>query len=672
MHGEYISAILRESLCVLCVTQATFGASSTHSSSFPSFSPLSVDYLRFVRQFVTFLLLFLGLSTTLRAQAVVDTLLELPAATVSEQLPLLISAFTERTAITTYHATQSAANLLAQDGGIYLKSYGPGTLATPSVRGGNASQVVTLWEGLPVQSPQSGVLDLSLVQGLGFGALELTSGGTSTTVGSGALSGAIQLRAAELPMDGWRSAVGASIGSFGLQSQQASLGQGRGAWQWQVSASQQQATNDFVYRIPSTGEERQQTHAANHFWSTQQQARWQPNARHQLRLLLWQQAGDRQLPPRTTSTNSVATQFDQSWRQQLHWQYTNKNTVWRTQLAYFRDKLLYTDPNALLRPARSGFRSYLLKSQRAQQLNAQWRITTGVLAQHSRAFADGYPNARDLTDVSLWQTVDWNANNGWQFHAAGRLVYTSEDEQLVVGQIRVGKHWRTHEVTAHLSRDYRLPTLNDRYWIPGGQPDLLTELSWEQSIQWKMERTLNAWSWSLRVPIYQRWTDNWLQWSIREGESNFSASNIAKVKTQGIEPQLDMSRQWAKQKLTLQLRYFGGSSTYQTAVENPRIAVGDQLPYVPRHRVHTHLEWQAPHWSLRYTHQWNGATSGLSAELPAYALGQVRATGQWQWKQLRINTFLQIDNLWETSYRVIEFRAMPGRGVQLGATFQWN
>ena len=57
-------------------------------------------------------------------------------------------------------AQQSLPNLLASQTGTYIKNYGPGGLATSSIRGGSASHTILLWNGMPIQSPMLGQLDL--------------------------------------------------------------------------------------------------------------------------------------------------------------------------------------------------------------------------------------------------------------------------------------------------------------------------------------------------------------------------------------------------------------------------------------------------------------------------------------------------------------------------------
>ena len=86
------------------------------------------------------------------------------------------------------------AELLAQEAGVYIKSYGLGSLATSSVRGGSAGHTLVLWNGIPIQSPMLGLLDLSLLPISFSESISLQKGGNGANWGSGAIGGTISLK----------------------------------------------------------------------------------------------------------------------------------------------------------------------------------------------------------------------------------------------------------------------------------------------------------------------------------------------------------------------------------------------------------------------------------------------------------------------------------------------
>src|SRR4051812_12993113 len=61
------------------------------------------------------------------------------------------------------HNSTNLADLLADESPVFIKSYGLGSLATTSFRGGSANHTAILWNGFNINSPMNGQLDLSLV-----------------------------------------------------------------------------------------------------------------------------------------------------------------------------------------------------------------------------------------------------------------------------------------------------------------------------------------------------------------------------------------------------------------------------------------------------------------------------------------------------------------------------
>ena len=64
---------------------------------------------------------------------------------------------------------------------------------------------------------------------------------------------------------------------------------------------------------------------------------------------------------------------------------------------------------------------------------------------------------------------------------------------------------------ASIGRNYHIPSMNDLYWVPGGNPDLLAEDAWngELGLEMKMpafEKT------KIRINAFGSKTDNWIRW----------------------------------------------------------------------------------------------------------------------------------------------------------------
>jgi vitamin B12 transporter len=91
------------------------------------------------------------------------------------------------------YSISSIADVLSENSAVFIKSYGLGGSATPSLRGTGASNTRVAWNGIKLENPMLGQSDLSL---LPFGMtdrLQISYGGASMEQGSGTPGGMIML-----------------------------------------------------------------------------------------------------------------------------------------------------------------------------------------------------------------------------------------------------------------------------------------------------------------------------------------------------------------------------------------------------------------------------------------------------------------------------------------------
>lgn len=70
----------------------------------------------------------------------------------------------------------SLGEVLQQETGLFLRQYGPGMLASLSMRGTSAGHNALFWNGLPVNSPSLGQADYSIFPVGGFDAVNIHYG----------------------------------------------------------------------------------------------------------------------------------------------------------------------------------------------------------------------------------------------------------------------------------------------------------------------------------------------------------------------------------------------------------------------------------------------------------------------------------------------------------------
>jgi outer membrane cobalamin receptor len=87
----------------------------------------------------------------------------------------------------------SLSGLLSKNTSIFIKENGRGALATASFRGSAASHTQVNWNGMPINSPMTGMVDFSLIPVYIIDDLSLSFGAASIKNGSGGIGGSVNI-----------------------------------------------------------------------------------------------------------------------------------------------------------------------------------------------------------------------------------------------------------------------------------------------------------------------------------------------------------------------------------------------------------------------------------------------------------------------------------------------
>lgn len=555
-------------------------------------------------------------------------------------------------------------DLLALESGVFIKSYGLGSSATSAIRGGSAGHTLLLWNGLPIGNPMLGQSDLSLIPLGGFDRASVTFGGNAALWGSGALGGVISLQNKADFRPVGQLEYAATFGGFEQKHHVLNV---KKTWKNLSFAAQgfaQSGQNDFPYRIRPDLPPKVQTHARLEQRGLQGQAYWRPATRHVVALHLWQQNARRQIPPLTTQNRSTAGQNDAFARGALHWQYASGRAVWQSRVAYFDEQVLYGD--TLFRIfTKNSFQTGIAEMEADVPLGGSHRVQMGVHASQNRANTDYYAATARQTQVAAF--ANWGAAwRGFRFQAALRQAWFDGNAVPLIPQASV--RYRIGEyVSCYIKagRNFRLPTLNDRFWQPGGNINLRPEQGWSKEIGFRL-----AAKWfSLESSAYDRRIRDWILWSPVPGTLFWGAGNVAAVHSRGLEQRVRAQLFFGKNHVVLHVNHDLARSTNEVALAKPRIEVGQQLFYTPVHQASAGLSWRRGGLEATYAHKYTGSVTGLNEALPAYDIGQAELRYTCFLWRVRTSAFFKVHNIGNRSYRVIERTPMPGRWFQGGASF---
>ena len=563
---------------------------------------------------------------------------------------------------------QNIAELLQQETGIFIKSYGLGSIATSSVRGASASQTAILWNGLPITSPMLGLVDISLLPINFFDKVEVNYGGNSTNWGSGSMGGNILLGSQNefgQPSD---ISSRTDLGSFGQFRQGLDLSIGNNRLRSRTKLFYQDSKNNFKYTIG--GNTRTHEHAEVFQYGLLQEIHKKLNAANSISAYYWHQKADRNIPATSTQNNSNAHQHDQFNRLTIQSKHLFKKGLIEAKLAYFSESIQFVD-SLLLIDDRTSWNTGLAELQWLGKISTNQQVLFGMNTILTTANAAAYEDRKSELRNALFLNYEIRLKSiSLRLGIRQALI----DNSLAPITPSLGIEYAINSsayIFARLSRDYRHPTLNDRYWRPGGNDQLKPEKGWSQELGIKVFNNKNIpLQWTSTA--FNRSIDNWILWGIQSGDFFFSANNLTRVWSRGIQQELKWNHEVNSIVFNHSLSYDFTLSTNQISLASPNIDEGAQLIYTPKHKALISSKIEINTWSININHQYTSPTRGINDEISAYYLLNGSIRNNWTFNRYQIDLSLHINNLLNKRYRIIERRPMPGRNIVLSLIFKFN
>ncbi|GAB4402768.1 MAG: TonB-dependent receptor [Bacteroidia bacterium] len=555
------------------------------------------------------------------------------------------------------------ADLLGSQGLVLMKTYGPGRLATATMQGAGAVHTPVLWNGINLQSPLNGQVDFALLPVLAADRVEVQQGGAGATTGNGAMGGVIHLHTRPAADSGISLRLRSEGGSFGSLSQHLRADARRSAWTTSLRAFYRRADNDFRYPVPlGAGRDTllRQAHAALWQGGLLHETRYTPGPKTNWLAWVWLQHSDREIP-------RAAYQTDRQARAGLSWTRLGSRSTLVLRSSLLDESLAYRDTLTGLQ-SRQRSLAWVSEADVRRVLARRQRLHLGLAYTWAQAmgadYAGGAARQSQAAAFAMYQHAGEHA------HLTLGLRQAWIDARPTPLAPEVALEWRpvlSLTLRSHLSRTYRQPTFNDRYWQPGGNADLRPERGWS----WRgggEHRVGDAQRYGkAALHAFANYLDDYIIW--QPGGSYWTPANLRTVWARGGELRLDAGQRLGHTLLQAGAGYRYTRSTLLRSQIPGDQAVGMQLIYVPRHEAHLMLSWQTTQGQLRYTHRVVGrryTAADNSAALPAFQLGDLAWHGAFKKKGLIAKYFVRIDNIYNTYYQVVPSYPMPGRSVSLG------
>jgi len=610
----------------------------------------------------------------------------------------------------------SMADVLAFNSSIFVKSYGRATLSTVAFRGTSPSHTQVTWNGMRINNPMLGMTDFSMIPSYFIDDASLLHGTSSVNETGGGLGGSVKLATKPADARGFGLQYIQGIGSFGTFDEFLRLTYGDDRWQLSTRAVLSSSPNDYKYRNRDKKENiyDDEKHIIGQYYPTERNRNASYRDLHLLQevyyntgrgdrfgLNAWYVDSDRDLPMLTTSYADEQlfenTQRERTFRSVLTWDHLRSDWKIGVRAGYIHTQMGYDYKNdlgngtmATMTRSRSRIDTFYGQAEGEYSIGSRWLFTASLTAhQHLVESADkniirqdghtavvGYDKGR--IELSGALSAKWRPAERFGLSLVLREeLYGTARSPVIPALFLDGVLSKRGNLVAKasVSRNYRFPTLNDLYFLPGGNPDLKKESGWtyDAGLSFALGeagkyRLTGSATW------FDSHIDDWILW-LWTVKGFLSPVNIKDVHAYGVELHADLSAALSEQwKLDLDATYSWTPSINVGApiTEGDR-SIGKQLPYIPEHSatLTAQLAWRS--WSLlykwcyyskRYTLTSNAKTLTGGQLMPYYmsnlTLGKEFAL---RWADLSLKG--SVNNLLDEEYISVLSRPMPRINFEL-------
>ena len=609
----------------------------------------------------------------------------------------------------------SMADVLTFNSPIFVKSYGRATLSTVSFRGTSPSHTQVTWNGMKINNPMLGMTDFSMIPSYFIDDASLLHGTSSVNETGGGLGGAVKMSTVPAQNEGFGLQYVQGVGSFKTFDEFVRLTYGSDKWQISTRAVLSSSPNEYEYKNHDKKENiydedmnivgqyypvennRSGSYKDFHFL---QEVYYNTGKGDRFGFNAWYINSNRELPMLTTDYGEEMDfdnrQREHTFRSILSWDHFRSN--WKlsakggyinTWMAYDYKRDVGNGNMAHMTRSRSKINTFYGQAEGEYFIGKKWLFTANVAAhQHFVESQDkniilqeggkgivGYNKARVELSSSVSAKYRPTDNIGLSF-VLREDMYGEDFTPLIPAFFIDGVISKKGNITAKasVSRNFRFPTLNDLYFLPGGNPNLKKEsgITYDAGFSFAFAKE-EKYNLQGSVNWFDSYINDWILW-LPTTKGFFSPKNIKDVHAYGIEVQTDFSALITKNlKLDLDATYSWTPSINEgEPISSADQSVGKQLPYVPEHSatVTGRLSWNT--WSFMY--KWcyyserftmSSNDISLTGKLPVYFMNNITIEKGVSMKLADFSIKGSINNLFNEEYLSVLSRPMPGINFEL-------
>lgn len=548
---------------------------------------------------------------------------------------------------------QALADQLILEPSAVVRFNGASSLASLSIRGGAPEQSTVFWNGLTLQNNTNGVIDLNLMPSYFFDRFAM-NGTQSAASGSGSTAGSISAANRDFTMD-TTSEVGGGVEQFGRYTLWSTVGYRLKNSYHEVRVFLDSDGNEYAYQPADyVLNKRLDTlqHAGMRNGGLLHQSHFTFKKVNPLNVRFWIQNTDRDIPATLLEASSRKSQHDDAVRIQSDWSNMFWGGLFRINAGYMREGMIYRDADTFQYISQTAL-TLLNYSQRfgvvhlSADLDGRWMQADGdTFYQNNRSEVSAAIHGR----MTLWR---FKLSAGIR-----RAAYTGYVASPILYHAEMRVRCLGIQTALHVNSNYRLPTFNNLFWRPGGDPSLTPERSHRQ----QLILTKQLKQFLLSAEGYSTLITNQIRW-VPTSSGYFAAiQDSDRFWNRGAE----WSVRWTQRHSSIQLNANHLRSGSWQKGQQPST---EQQRFVPKLQIGLAAQHQYRSWQglvqMSYVSDRGFSTNQQS---DAYQVINLRIRKDFK----HLEGYIKIDNLLGSTYYMLPNRPMPMRVFGAGVTYRFR
>jgi iron complex outermembrane receptor protein len=514
------------------------------------------------------------------------------------------------------------------------------------------------------------MVDFSTIPSVFFNSVSVLYGISNSNLANGALAGAVVLgdnKEAKSFIE-----AGRVQGSFQQNSNYIKINYSKSKLETSINLFRKSALNNYFY-LDQNEEKKNQENASLQHLALMSSTRISLG-KTDFKVIYFGQEIDREIPSGLLESPSSASQNDINHRVFTSLKHRFLNAYVELKSAYYDEKNIYTDS------VRSVFgnnpcKTFINQFDFSKSINNFNILKINLTNSLASSNGNNYLDIAEINRTSITGSFKLNNPKYRLKHLiTSSLLFDKKYLSPFTFSYSLKREFHNHfNLYFNAGKVYRFPTINDLFWNPGGNLNLVPEEGYTSDIGIIWNKKIHKVIFSFEPSIYSRWIDNWILW--QPTGIFWSPMNIKKVWNRGLETSSKVH--FINKKITYDftLKTAYNLSTNIKVYNSNNNSLDKQLIYTPHYKLVFKSQISYKEFTFTYLHNYTGyvfTSRDNENFLPSFNLGRLFLSFRVKLKNNSAKIFYKINNLYNTNYQVVMNRPMPLINHEIGINFKIN